>query len=183
MSDSRLRDFDLIVAIDSKRGIGKDSDLPWDLPSDMAHFVAQSKTAPSGRRNAVIMGRVNWESIPAKYQPLSGRHNVVLTRNDGYSLPEGVARASGFEAALRDLPADVDRVYVIGGGNVYAQAIELEACRRIYLTQINRNFACDVFFPEIAEHFGRVGVFAHGSDFCSGAETSYQIELWERLRA
>jgi len=65
---------------------------------------------------------------------------------------------------------------VIGGGKVFAQAIELDACRRIYLTQIEHDFGCDVFFPEIEHRFERVNVFGRGED----GGISYQIELWER---
>ncbi len=175
--NSRLRDFDLIVAIDSQWGIGKDNDLPWKLPGDMAHFVSQSKTAPRGRRNAVLMGRVNWESIPSRYQPLSGRHNVVLTRKPSYPLPEGVYRAGSFIEALSSLPNDIDRVYVIGGGQVFAEAVLLNSCRRIYLTQIEHNFSCDVFFPKIDSLFEPIQIVDHGSD----NDISYRIELWERL--
>ncbi len=175
--NSRLRDFDLIVAVDRQWGIGKNNGLPWKLPGDMAHFVSQTKTAPKGRRNAVLMGRVNWESIPFRYQPLRGRHNVVLTRNPSYRLPDGVSRAGSFNEAFSGLPHDIDRVYVIGGGQVFAEAVLFDSCRRIYLTQIEHDFSCDVFFPQIDSFFAPIQILDHGSD----NDVSYRIELWERL--
>ena len=73
--------FQLVVAATRKLGIGKAGSMPWKLPGDMAYFKEiTSKTADSGKQNAVIMGRKTWESIPPKFRPLPGRINVVLTR-------------------------------------------------------------------------------------------------------
>ena len=73
--------FQLVVAATRKLGIGKAGSMPWKLPGDMAYFKElTSKTADSGKQNAVVMGRKTWESIPSKFRPLPGRINVVLTR-------------------------------------------------------------------------------------------------------
>jgi len=76
----------LIVAATTKNGIGKNGALPWRLPGELKYFAKATSTAPTGQVNAVIMGRNTWESIPAKFRPLPNRVNVVLTRDDGYSL-------------------------------------------------------------------------------------------------
>lgn len=74
--------YQLVVAATRKLGIGKSGTMPWKLPGDLAYFKElTSKTAESGKQNAVIMGRKTWESIPAKFRPLPNRVNVVLTRN------------------------------------------------------------------------------------------------------
>ena len=74
--------YQLVVAATRKLGIGKSGTMPWKLPGDMAYFKElTSKTAESGKQNAVIMGRKTWESIPPKFRPLPNRVNVVLTRN------------------------------------------------------------------------------------------------------
>jgi hypothetical protein len=76
-----LRSVDVVVAATAVGyGIGLDGKLPWDLPGDMAHFRAiTTATRAAGSRNAVIMGRKTWASIPAKFRPLSKRLNVVLS--------------------------------------------------------------------------------------------------------
>ena len=71
----------VIVATSKDWGIGKDGDVPWRLPGDLAHFRKVTLgTVDPERQNAVVMGRRTWESIPPKFRPLKGRVNVVLTR-------------------------------------------------------------------------------------------------------
>lgn len=77
-------DFCLIVCTTPNGGIGKNGSIPWRVPVDMAFFrrITTSTTSVSeGKRNAVIMGRQTWESIPARFKPLPGRLNIVLSRN------------------------------------------------------------------------------------------------------
>jgi len=73
--------LDIVVAATRTNGIGKDGQLPWRLPQEMKHFKAITSAAPTGLRNAVIMGRHTWGSIPKKFRPLANRLNVVLTSN------------------------------------------------------------------------------------------------------
>lgn len=151
------RAFDAIAAMDEERGIGIDDRLPWRLPGDMDYYKRVTRTAPAGLCNAVVMGRKTYESIPAKFRPLPGRLNVVLTRNPDYGLPEDVLRASSLDHALAQLDAraDVYRTFVAGGADVYAQALEHPGCGRLYLTRIHARFACDAFFPPF-EHAYRL---------------------------
>jgi dihydrofolate reductase/thymidylate synthase len=75
------RAFQLVVAAARNMGIGKDGGMPWNLPGDMAYFKdLTSRTRDAAKENAVIMGRRTWESIPARFRPLKGRINVVLSR-------------------------------------------------------------------------------------------------------
>lgn len=77
----RLTPINIIVAMDSRGGIGKNGKLPWKLPKDMAYFHKLTTTTVDPKKiNAVLMGRKNWESIPSKFRPLKGRINVVLSR-------------------------------------------------------------------------------------------------------
>ena len=76
------RGFQMVVAHEtSRRGIGLNGDMPWKLPKDMAYFKSlTSSVKVSGKQNAVVMGRTTWESIPAKFRPLKGRMNIVISR-------------------------------------------------------------------------------------------------------
>ncbi|GAA2560990.1 dihydrofolate reductase [Mycolicibacterium diernhoferi] len=90
--------------------IGRDNAIPWRVPEDMARF----KELTMG--HTVLMGRLTWESLPAKFRPLPGRRNVVLSRDPGYV-------AEGAEV-ITALPDDFDG-WVIGGAQLYALALPL----------------------------------------------------------
>ncbi|MBI5412942.1 dihydrofolate reductase [Candidatus Peregrinibacteria bacterium] len=138
--------FSIIAAVDEKNGIGIKGKLPWRLSKDLAYF--QDITTDSGK-NAVIMGRTTWESLPKGSRPLKNRLNIVLTRNSDIQLPEGVFKADSIDAALALAKGkNAEQVFVIGGAQVYAQAIENPNCTRIYLTQVFGDFKCDTFFPK-----------------------------------
>lgn len=151
--------FSIVVAMDQNRGIGRDGKLPWHFKCDLRHFKeVTTKTRDKTRRNAVIMGRKTWDSLPAQFRPLPDRVNIVITRNDNLKFPRGVLRASGLEQALElltkgTLSNTVEAVYVIGGAQIFEQAIARKECRKIYLTQILHSFGCDTFFPPFADHF------------------------------
>ena len=76
----------IIVAATKASGIGINSGLPWRLPKEMKYFAQVTSNAVDGQRNAVIMGRNTWESIPKKYRPLPNRYNIILSRNSNYDL-------------------------------------------------------------------------------------------------
>lgn len=152
------RSFDIVVATDLKRGIGKGGTLPWRLPGDLKRFrELTTKVDVPGHRNAVIMGRKTWESLPEKFRPLPGRLNVVLTRKHDYDLPEDVLRAESIDDALERLQTvPVESCFVIGGGEVYANAVKHPDCKFIHLTQVNGTFDCDTFFPIYMNEFAEV---------------------------
>lgn len=171
--------FQLVVAATKNGlGIGKNGSLPWaSLPGDMAYFKElTSRTRDSKLQNVVIMGRKTWDSIPAKFRPLKGRINIVLSRSFGNSEHsendstrgnvasgaagckleghEGVYACSSLEAAEQlldspELKERVENVFVIGGGQVYKEAISSPRCTAIHLTQVDKDFECDTHFPEI----------------------------------
>jgi dihydrofolate reductase len=128
----------LIAAVARNGVIGIANRLPWQLPADLKHF----KELTTG--HAVIMGRKTWESLPAKFRPLPGRRNIVVTRNDSFraegatvatSLPDAVAAANGDEA------------FVIGGAELYKAALPL--ADRLQLTEIDAIYEGDTWFPAI----------------------------------
>lgn len=150
-----MKTFDIVVALDSKRGIGKHNSLPWKLSGDLKYFKQVTSDAADGKRNAVIMGRKTWESIPEKRRPLAGRQNVVLTWQAHYELSEGVLKAGDLNEALDLLDGDetIDKLFVIGGAQVYDQAIKHPRCQRLYVTEIEAQFDCDRFLGQFPERF------------------------------
>lgn len=127
----------LIAAMDRERLIGRDNALPWHLPEDLRHFKATTLGKP------VIMGRKTWESLG---RPLPGRRNVVVSRNADYAL-QGAELVGSLEAAL-SLTAEAEEVFVIGGAELYRQALPL--AQRLYLTEIDASHTGDAWFPAFA---------------------------------
>ncbi|MGE2692304.1 dihydrofolate reductase [Mycolicibacterium pulveris] len=103
----------LIWAQSTSGVIGRDGTIPWRLPEDQARF----KEITMG--HTVVMGRLTWESLPAKVRPLPGRRNVVLTRRTGY-VADGAEVVGGLDDALTD-----DTTWVIGGAEVYVAALPI----------------------------------------------------------
>ncbi len=167
--------FDVVVAADDAGGIGRRGGLPWRLPGDLRRFRAL--TRGSGR--AVLMGRRTWESLPPRFRPLPGRLNVVLTRQPPASLalPSGVLVASSLDRALALAgAAGARRRFVIGGAQLYAQALAHPACRRVYLTRVQGRFGCDTFLAPLGEGFHLVSDDPGGQE---GAVT-YRFLVYER---
>lgn len=158
-----IRPFSIIVALDQKQGIGLNGQLPWQLPADLKHFkdITCQVEAPA-KQNAVIMGRVTWESLPLKFRPLPGRLNVVMTRHSRLELPGGVLKVGSFEDALKAMSRkpyldEIDHIFVIGGGQVFSEAIAHPQCSRLYITHIHHDYSCDTFFPPIPLLFREAG--------------------------
>lgn len=125
----------LIVAHADNRVIGKDNDMPWHLPADLAYFKQTTLGKP------VIMGRKTYESIG---RPLPGRQNIVISRDASY-LAVGVDTATSVEQAL-DMAAGAEEVMVIGGGAIYQHC--LVKADKLYITHIDAVVEGDTFFPE-----------------------------------
>jgi len=130
----------LIAAVAHDGVIGGDNRLLWHLPEDMKHFRTATAGAP------VIMGRKTWDSLPDRFRPLPGRHNIVLSRQPGF-LPAGATVVGGLDQALAKAGA-APRVYVIGGEQVYREALPL--ADELLLTEIDQAFAGDAHFPDFS---------------------------------
>ncbi|MDP6962904.1 MAG: dihydrofolate reductase [Planctomycetota bacterium] len=138
--------FAIVVAIDNKRGIGRDGDLPWRLSSDLKYFAKLTK-ATTGKPPTVIMGRKTYDSIPSKFRPLPERRNVVISRQQNLSYPMAEV-VSSLSQALKLVAKDDAPIYVIGGGQIYAEAINHPDCSALFITHVDLDANCDVFFPE-----------------------------------
>ncbi|MBN1596419.1 dihydrofolate reductase [candidate division FCPU426 bacterium] len=138
--------FTIVVATDQKRGIGSSQRLPWRLVEDMRWFREITVGKNPSRENVVIMGRRTWDSLPEKFRPLPHRKNIVITRYpEKCHAPHTV---SGFSAALRLAYSLGGKVFVIGGGSIYAAALRHPECEELIVTEIDHDFACDCFFPD-----------------------------------
>jgi dihydrofolate reductase len=141
-------EFDIVVAVDQEYGIGRNNSVPWKLSDDMRFFKSLTSTASPGKRNAVIMGRKTWDSLPPKSRPLKDRLNIVLSRTP-LQMPEGVENATSLDRALEIAEKhSVDHCFVIGGAQIYKDALEHPSLHIVYLTRIDASFDCDVFFPK-----------------------------------
>ncbi len=128
----------LIAAVARDGGIGRGDALLFNDPADQRHFRATTMGSP------VVMGRRTWLSLPERFRPLPGRRNVVLSREAGF-VAAGAEVAASLEAAL-DRLSDADTVFVMGGAEVYAQALPL--ADELVLTEVDRSYdGADAFFP------------------------------------
>ncbi|KAL8903215.1 MAG: hypothetical protein Q9207_004081 [Kuettlingeria erythrocarpa] len=179
---STIPPLTLIVATTPSLGIGLNGSLPWPpLKADLQFFARVTKRPPPSPtattptpasdptaqetsttipRNAVIMGRKTYDSIPPKFRPLKGRYNLVITRSPGkfyernqeFGGTDVVVAATSVAAGLRKLQAHgskpLGRAFVIGGAEIYKQALELRECERVLWTRLGGEWECDTWFPD-----------------------------------
>jgi dihydrofolate reductase len=129
----------LIAAVDRKQGIAKGGLQPWKIPSDEQYF--KEKTAQFGGN--ILMGSKTFEVIG---HPLSGRRNFVLTKDDFDD--KGVELVRDLDDFLKNFKEDI---WVIGGASVFEQTFA--SADEVYLTNIEADFGCDQFFPDLADNF------------------------------
>jgi dihydrofolate reductase len=131
----------IVVAQAHNRVIGNKNDLPWYLPADLKHF----KEITTG--HTVIMGRNTYESILARiHKPLPDRRNIVVSRSAQNSL-DGVEVARSLDEALQ--LSGKDKVYIIGGAQLYRSSLDADCIDVLYITDIDANIEGDTLFPEI----------------------------------
>lgn len=198
----------LIVAATPKNGIGKNGALPWPmLKKEMAYFARVTKRVPAvaseqgPRRNAVIMGRKTWDSIPPKFRPLKDRTNIVISsqsRSAIEGVTEEVVVSSSVVDGLRELQTVTEsgkvpvlgRAFVIGGARIYGDVMGLEQTKHVLLTRIGKEYDCDTFFPdlesskdwerrnrEVLEEFVGEEVKEGGEE---EQDVGFEFQLWER---
>jgi dihydrofolate reductase len=127
--------------------IGRDNALPWHLPEDLAHFKRTTLGCP------VIMGRKTWDSLPAKFRPLPGRCNIVVTRQTNWAA-DGAIAVESVEQAIATASHEVEKItvndglltaWVIGGAQLYAATLPWASTAVV--THINADFEGDAFAP------------------------------------
>ena len=164
----------LIVAIASNNAIGKDNDLLWHLPNDMKHFKETTLN------HHIVTGRKNYISIPEKYRPLVNRNNIVLTRNTNFNEEGCVIKHSLEEAIQYAKENNETELFVIGGGQIYKEALSKGLIDKMYVTHVNKDFDADTFFPTIEKS----SWIKKSEDFHEADEKhpfSYSFAVYEKM--
>jgi dihydrofolate reductase/thymidylate synthase len=151
LSRSVQKPFIIIAAVDTNDGLGKDNTIPWKCAADMQHFkTLTTNTSGSSTLNAVIMGRVTWETLPIK--PLPERINIVISRT---KISDPVLQFSSLYEAHQYLcdRGDIENQFIIGGAQLYAEALQRNWAQTLHLTRIPGDYTCDTFFPTIPSYW------------------------------
>lgn len=214
MNLNLTKGYSLIVAADKKRGIGKGDTIPWPkLAKDMKHFMkftteahtsskpklpcffqteecmkVQDTDSVKSKKNAVVMGRSTWESLPKNFRPLSNRVNVILTRDraafEETLTPEELEDANlrvseDLQEALTELDenAEIREIVVIGGAQIYNLCLESypDSLKYISYTRVNSVEDCDVFINPVDEEVFKP---LHISQTFSSKKTLYDICIY-----
>ena len=169
----------MIVACCVNNGIGYHNGIPWFIRNDLKYF---SKTTKGNKNNAIIMGRRTWESLPKK--PLPQRYNIVLTRSieiDKMIRESSSKNTSCFQSSEQALSfckqQDFDEVWIIGGTEIYKHFYEnfTHSINKICVTRVNKEYKCDVYFPNISEKFIMTNCFLT-TEYDQTTEDDIQVE-------
>lgn len=158
----------IIAAVAENGVIGGNNALPWHLPLDMRFFM---KTTEG---HCILTGRLNYESIPEKFRPLRNRTNIVVTRQQNYAEETAELKIvgsieEGIEVARK---LGEKELFIIGGGQIYAQAMPI--ADRLYITEIKHQFEGDTYFPDIdPSEWDEVSRIVCEAD----SENSYRMEF------
>ncbi len=147
--------------------IGDAGGIPWHVPEDMVHF----REVTAG--GTVVMGRATWQSLPERFRPLPGRRNVVLSRDGAFDAP-GAEVMTGLDVALAAAPD----VWVIGGGAVYAAA--LDRADVLEVTVVDLDVPGDTVAPAVGPGWRRVSGGPDAPWLVSRTGTRYRFDTWRR---
>jgi dihydrofolate reductase len=154
--------------------IGRDGSMPWHVPEDMKHFAATTTAHP------VVMGRRTWDSIPERFRPFAGRTNIVVTRQPGWEA-DGAVVVHSLEEGLRAAAQSPgsDRVWVIGGGELFAEALQLADVAVV--TILDLDVDGDTFAPQLGSAW-RLGAVTpdDGGWLTSATGVPYRIVEFRR---
>lgn len=182
MTDS-ARTIGMIWAQTLNGVIGKDNDMPWHLPEDLAHFKRVTMGHP------VIMGRKSWDALPEKWRPLPGRSNIVLTRDPAWRA-EGATAVQSLEAALEAAGNAADastveggvsgssEVWIIGGEKVFVDAVDVATVALV--TELDLEVEGDAFAPKLGPDWVRESVEPAEGWALSKADIHYRIARYRR---
>jgi dihydrofolate reductase len=160
--------LNIVVAASENNVIGKNNRLLWTLPNDMKFFKNTTWAMP------VIMGRKTFESLG---KALNGRTNIVVTTKTDFSAPGAIVVHNLEQAVAAAGSTDAREAYIIGGGEIYRQALPI--CDRVYLTRIHTNLEGDTFFPELPKENWRMHSVLHFPTD-DKHQFAYSFEVWDK---
>jgi len=145
--------YNIIVAICNKHGIGMNNKLPWHISSDLKRF---SKLTKGNGNNAIVMGKNTWNSLPKK--PLPKRDNLILSTTLQINETDKNNNKIKTFSNLNDLYSfcnnnKYDTVWFIGGEQIYKTVINMDIINNIFITEIDKDFTCDTFFPKLPDDY------------------------------
>jgi len=162
--------INIIVATSTNFVIGKNNELPWNLPKDMKYF----KDITNG--HSILMGRKCWESIPEKLRPLPNRKNYVLTRNSDY-IANGATITNNLYDILEKYKSNDEKLFIIGGSELYKEAFKHSD--KLYLTQIHANIDGDVYLDGLVFKDWK---YVHGGDLLEENGLKFRFEIYDRKK-
>lgn len=153
----------MIAAIDDARGLARQGNIPWRLPTDAEYYKNMTKGSPIavGRNTFLKMGA---QTLAARYSRVYVLSSQELEIPNGEAITDAEVLAAGFDGDL----------WVLGGGTVYAQFIDL--ADELYLTRVDGDFGCDVFFPEFEDKFD----LAKDGSRQSENGINFRFQVWVR---
>ena len=166
--------INLVVCINSKNALGKNNELLYHIPSDLANF----KRLTNG--GVLIMGKNTYESLPKK--PLPNRKTIIICNEEDYvpQASEEVLVIDSIEGAIQLAETlGNDNIFVVGGASIYRQFIELGLVDKMYVTRVNDDIDGDVSFPEISENDW---VMRYLSDNMTFENLTYNFIIYEKKR-
>ncbi len=175
----KTKKINIILALDESNWLWKDWDLAWRIKEDMEYFKNISIWKWKNK-NAVIMWRKTWDSIPEKYRPLPGRINCILSRK--FDFEDNfweIRKFSSLTSALEKLNLDnnIWDIYIIWWAEIYNLALKNKNLSKIYLTRIKWNFDCDVFVNFKSENFKLI----ENSEWKKNKKwIEFRFEVWKR---
>jgi len=155
----------MIAAMSKNKVIGSGGHIPWHISEDFKYFKSKTLNKP------IIMGRKTFESLPGV---LPKRVHKIITRNHKYNVEHSRCEVYGSLPLAIKSCKNCDEVFVIGGGEIYKEALDLDLIDTIYLTVINKEFDGDAFFPHISDKKFKL-VSAEGS---KDKELEYEFRIY-----
>jgi len=149
----------IIAAMDEKNGLGRNNQMAWNIPGELKRFKEITMPHP------IIMGRKTFESIG---RVLPGRLNIIITRNLDFKVDGAIVTSSIEEALEKAKENEKEEIFIIGGGQIFKDALEKDLVDKLYLTLVDGDYNADAFFPEysnftkvIKEEIGENGEFKY----------------------